>query len=286
MDRTDKMPRQVRSRGISIEYLILMALTEGNRIKPTQYNVRQLPDLKWTIEEWYTFLKFNEELLTALFQTGFCASLHERSRCLAEWMLGPDGTIRPIVLMDGHGRTVFCLISALLDLGVSFEAMINKIIVIELDEWVHEWHTKFLPEGVISIRDDIFHIMNDIMYGGITIGPTESPNDFCWIPGSHEGVVTLNCPSEIVLYANFCGILQEESNLHNLRKYMFDWMKETLTPSAMLSFSVVRGAGEGRVKVLHDELSGNFPQIDLERKDEFVSFVMFSEQYALSIADI
>ena len=282
------MSRQGRSRGLSPEDQMVVALSAGNGIKPSEENVMHLPYpyLKWTIEEWYTFIKFNEELLTALFKTGFYDSLIERTRQLAEWMLRPDGMIRPIILMDGHGRTVFCLISALLDLGVLFEAMVNKIIVIELDECVHEWHTKFLPEGVISINDDIFRIMNDIMCEGITIRPIESRNDFCWVSGSNYGVVTLNWPSEIVLYANFCGILQEESNLHNVRKYMVDWMKQTLTPSAMLSFSVVRGAAEGRVKVLHDELRSNFRQIDLERQDEFVSFEMFSAQYALSIADI
>lgn len=280
------MQRQGRSGGLLIKDKIRVALTDEDRIKPSEKSVKLLPKVEWSIVEWYTFFKFNKELLTALFKTGFYDSLIERTRHLANWMIRPDGMIRPIILMDGHGRTVFCLISALLNLGVSFEAMINKIIVIELDEWVHEWHTKFLPEGVISIRDDIFHIMNDIMCGGITIRPYMSPKDFCWISGNDEGVVTITSVSDVVLYANFCGILQQDSNLDNLRKYIFDRIKHTLTPSTMLSFSVVRGAGEGRVKVLHDELSGNFPQIDLERKDEFVSFVMFSEQYALSIADM
>lgn len=65
-----------------------------------------------SIEEWYMLVNQTCSIHTRFYGNGHTKSLRLRARRLAHAMTR-DGQLRPTVILDGHGRFLYCLIHAL-----------------------------------------------------------------------------------------------------------------------------------------------------------------------------
>lgn len=153
----------------------------SNPLKPSSGQVMKLIKCGYnfndmTIETWYHFLKENlliDQLFTVRGGSTKKVSLTIRCQKLAKMLANSDGSMKHCYMMDGHGRTLFMLVEALLLSGISFEEMEGKIHVVDIDEYSHQWHMHAFPKGIDSIQSNIFH---------------------------------LEIPKSAILYLNFCGI--------------------------------------------------------------------------------
>lgn len=223
--------RRRSKRGIIDFYanLVKIILTSCGMI-PTSHQVFELKDAKkiWmipmmnnmTMTEWY----YSEFICDGLFsQEQFIRkkeSLRIRTENLVSFLFkkyGPD--LCPIVMMDGHGRTLYMFIDSykrkLENSGyssVEVEKKINnlEITIVDIDEHSHEWHKEFFPVKVKSKKIDVFEFIN-------------------------------TQPSDTFFYLNFCGAKNVQDQTIALIKRF-----ETENRSIAVSFMIKMQEGKDR----------------------------------------
>jgi len=98
--------------------------------------------------------------------------------------------INNLVLLDGHGRTIALIVYLLQSLSSRMEQRNLDIIIFEIDEITHEWHTEFFPtnrELIGSFNVQLVNFYNDILDPSIINTDTLRNND-------------------TLIYYNFCAI--------------------------------------------------------------------------------
>lgn len=136
-----------------------------------------------TIIEWLDFMMSRgEEFPTILFPNGEVYSEQKRrAKYLIEQVIKTSA--KEIVLLDGHGRMLFLVLSLLREHDLLQQVSIT---VVDSDEGAHEWHELFFPEGVSSINEDLFQYVKKT--------PTKN----------------------MYIYANFCGLMGNTQELVDL----------------------------------------------------------------------
>jgi hypothetical protein len=192
-----------------LNVMIINAFQMGNDSNPLSPSTQQALALKdvsyMSIYEWIEMIEANG-LYEHLFSVGHSDSLAKRVTALCK-LLTKDGILRSLVMMDGHGRTLYLVIICLLHMGYTQEDIEGNIKVVDIDDGAVMWHNKFFPRGIESIESDIFDSYKEQM----KVNP------------------------DTVFYFNFCGIKYED-NCHKVRDIM------GINPNIMVSFSMERAA--------------------------------------------
>ena len=209
--RAGKTLRQGRSNAHDAVYTILFNAfgqgTEKNPLKPSTHQALALNGFpKMSIFVWYTYININNIDMYLFGVGGHQESLQIRVNALCT-MLTKDGKLRPLVMMDGHGRTLYLVIKFLFENGYTEEEINGNIKVVDIDEGAVMWHERFFPSGVETFDIDIFD--------------------------AYEKQMKIN--QESVFYFNFCGIKTKENCSKSIKI-----MREN--SNVMLSFSLERNA--------------------------------------------
>jgi len=187
-DYYEKINNDINS-GSSFESILKEIVKEydfypSNVLKPSKESCRSLELIMkrdkisyFPIDDW---LKICEK---CLFQNRNKSEEQDlKDRCL--FLAKASIKTKDIVILDGHGRTLYYLITFLSLLAPNKEFNIH---IPDIDEYSYRWHQLFFPQ------DSIFKIKN---YLGDIFSISK------W-------------PKTSVVYFNFCGIGKSENNLNN-----------------------------------------------------------------------
>lgn len=208
---------------------------------PQGEQLKECPDLSnLTIKEWYKLIKKNK-IYTILKSN--IESLHTRAQIISRHMIEDDyRKLKPIYLMDGHGRFVHILIDKLHKIGIPFSNFIQKINVIDngndcdtKDNFQHKFHEKIFPSGINSIDENILNMKME--------------------KGS-------------VVYLNFCGIT---SQINDVVKFI---NKNKNNYKIFISFSTNRKAHK-TTQPLINYLSKGIGKIIDNCRENFVTYEIF-----------
>jgi hypothetical protein len=130
--------------------------------------------------DWYTLLS-EESIRQSLFCDQQSVDNQIRRAKILVRMLEVDQKKTSVTLMDGHGRFLYCFLEVLLR-SKSERVRNIEIIVVEKDDFVHQWHELFFPQDVKKVKGDIFK-------------------------------QTDRCSESNLFYFNFCGIGGEKGRL-------------------------------------------------------------------------
>lgn len=236
--RTTRSTNNVASRFMVMIINAFQKSNDSNPLSPSLGQAIALDDLSQKdIYEWVEMIEVNE-LDKYLFSVGHYNSLVKRVERLCE-LLTKDGNIKPLVMMDGHGRTLYFIIICLIHMGYTQEDIENKIKVVDIDDGAIMWHEKFFPSGVICDRSNIFD--------------------------TYEKEMKIN--PDTVFYFNFCGIKSEENSI-KCRQIL------STNSNVMLSFSMERAAKTCKyINELQSFCDKNCDLIDDGRRNEFPTYI-------------
>ena len=181
-------------------------IKEGD-LQPTTFQCHQLELLitknniqfnNMSLKEWYDFLQVNNPLIIKKDQMD---DLSSRCEIIIDNYFTKNCT-QEIILLDGHGRTLFCL----LDHFYKKKKVITiepKFIIYENDPNTFNWHKLFFPEEIENIQNNIFSEIYNIL-------PIVMKEKSCIIdsPGSFSlkgSPIMNNCENKI-LYFNFLNL--------------------------------------------------------------------------------
>lgn len=215
------MAKRTRNSGMTEIEIVICAFArdtsavEGPFVPSTQQALALENFPKKTIEDWWHFMHHDAIENALWYGHDTKESLKIRTEYIAKMMIQGDGTLRHIVFLDGHGRTLLLLIDALLEKGVPFSAMDNVFTVVEQTEGGQMWHERFFPQGISCIYGDIFGVI-DGTYEPPDESPVTSPvglfdeesddEDCTSAPMEEEKLPIPVVDDTTVVYLNFCGI--------------------------------------------------------------------------------
>lgn len=151
--------------------------------------------------------------------------------------------IRPLVLMDGHGRTLYLIMLNLLRNGFTEEEINGKIKVVDISDGAVMWHERFFPIGVETYQMDIFD--------------------------AYEIETMIN--PDTVFYFNFCGIKTEDNCIKCCDIF-------EANRNVMVSFSMARKAKDCSFIIdLNEYCSRQCKLVDDGRSLSFPTFVNWSD---------
>lgn len=150
-----------------------------------------------------------------MFQDGYIDSLTIRVAALCD-KIARYGQLQPLVMLDGHGRTLFLVIRNLISRGFSPEDIAGKITLVDSSEGAAMWHRAFVPDEIEKIEEDVFET-----YWRDRLSNPERGTFF---------------------YFNFCGIGNGESEERTKEKCDMLMQIMDVDSEVMLSFSLARAA--------------------------------------------
>jgi hypothetical protein len=146
---------------ISTELVKVLGLPNNNKrnkFMPTYEQVRQCPNIRhFSIPKWKKYVN-HHSIKRNLYQCSDYkkSSLYKRMESVSNLIIKEDGTLKNLFMFDGHGRATNDLTDVLKINNIPWKKINKKITVVEIDKTVHDWHTKFLPNGINVVHSDIF----------------------------------------------------------------------------------------------------------------------------------
>ena len=149
-------------------------------------------DALWADNGGILFNAFNHAHPRSLF-----ADQMTRARYLVQLYVQNSAT--QIVLMDGHGRFLLCLIHALIEQGINPNAVV--ITFVDIDEHADSWHQAFFPRDTYATRNDVLKLMVD-SYQHYIVDESDADPDLPDLPD----------PRSTIFYLNFCAVSDAIAN--------------------------------------------------------------------------
>ena len=92
-----------------------------------------------------------------------------------------EDEVLDLYTMDGHGRWVYILLLMFIKHNLLLRV---RLIVVDIDEAVHEWHDAFFPRGIVCIHGDIF----DVIKKRDQTRPFTTTLNFCGLGSKEFGI--------------------------------------------------------------------------------------------------
>jgi len=230
-----------RPRKLSIDDATNNIINNFNKLKisrnfiPTIEDLINLPKYKRNITRRRFLLMYNKEYFynnlndknNKIYEDQYRRAYKLLQTCL-------DNNFTKIILIDGHGRTIYQILYLTHNID-KFKKLKNiKLYVCEIDSTCHKYHKQFLPNNIYKIKMNIFDFYNKFYYDKkcifyynfMSLGKNYNyiiENIIRIINNNHIIMITFHVRRANYLY-NFANLLNKINSYHSNRGNTHSWL--------------------------------------------------------------
>ena len=173
--------------------MLAQEVQRGNILDFSRLSIRRWHDALWASDGGVLFHALDHGQIERIFDDQMLRAHYLARLCV-------QNRATQIVLMDGHGRFLLCLIHELIGQGVDLDNV--AITFVDIDEHADSWHQAFFPRDTYAVCTDVLEYMVD-SYQHYLVDESDADTD-------------LPDPRSTIFYLNFCAVSNAIANFERI----------------------------------------------------------------------